>query len=267
MLPKTQGDVANQDVIGWMQFASTLRLTQLSREINTEETSAAGLLAEIDRYCTEIRSANVKSMSVDGVLYKQKVCDSLIHRASSQEIIEGSNAFLRQKLMYALGRLEEVKTNLRKVRRRSALPDQLYDLIIPPKEDDTTSRIDIGKYRSSNRLIDLRLHEGIAGNSEMNDSGDKEWNKLLTGHPSPTQTTKNLPKLKQADLDILNANQDIPKKSPVQGKKDALEFDLKAPEQSGKPAKISLTDRHLNGKTKVANDQLDSSNIRSRHVG
>ena len=125
-------------------------------------------------------------MSVDGVLYKQKVCDSLIHRASSQEIIEGSNAFLRQKLMYALGRLEEVKTNLRKVRRRSALPDQLYDLIIPPKEDDTTSRIDIGKYRSSNRLIDLRLHEGIAGNSEMNDSGDKEWNKLLTGHPSPT---------------------------------------------------------------------------------
>lgn len=233
-----RGPGASEEVFGWMQFASTLRITQLSREINSETMTAAGLLAEIDRYCSEIRSSQIHAMTAENLELQRKICDSLIRKASGGEIVEGSNAFLRQKLANALDRLEEVKTNLRKVRRNSIMGEQAIDMIITPENERNNSRIDIGKYKKSNRLIDLRLPEGMVNNWDVNESldKDKEWNKLLTGHPSPTHTAN-----KNVQLELKNQ---FLKKSESSKEQSITKKPAQRPlEKQGRESKILTVDR------------------------
>ena len=166
------------------KFLAKLKVDQLSRAIDAEDVSVADLLIEIDKFCADLRSSTTKGLSTSVAAQQLKICDSLIRRAKKSESREDVTTFLKQKLAKAIQRLEEFKTNIRKVRRDSLKTGEKdSEGRNTPQGERSESHIDLNKFKDSNKGIFVPVPE--SGDPDLNETGDKEWNKLITGQPSP----------------------------------------------------------------------------------
>lgn len=193
--PVTWNPKAQQSLEASKRFLSKLKVDQLARAIDSEDSSVADLLSEIDKFCASMRAVSSNTELASAAAQQLKICDSLIRRAKKKESQDTLSTFLKQKLSAAIARLEDIKTGIRNVRRNSMISENLTNGGKSPMAERSESHIEMKDFRESHRKVEVIVPD--RRNSVLNETEDQEWNKLITGQPSPNLTKSDRKLVKQ----------------------------------------------------------------------
>lgn len=225
----------SQSFLAWKKFISKLKAEQLARAMDTEDTTVTALLSEIDKFCATMRSGGMSKLSGSATSHNLKICDSLIRRARKIDSEETWTPFLKQRLLSAIELVDEIKNGIRKARKNSINTDNFTNPERSQGGDKSQSHIDMNKFKDSNRKITVPLPE-----TDLNETGDKEWTRLVTGHPSPNGKP---------------ASKLIRQRTCPEGKKFDLMNDIKNAELLSKPSPYTDPAKKISFKMSIQEHQ------------